>query len=132
MSTTTKPTPTQTIKVTQQSLNLIRQIVAAVGWAKTVEDIYVGGQLLDAVLPEPDPIDWVKSVQELAALSPAEQKAYQRKDKAWCDKVIEFTLTARQVDTFKKAFENLVTEGKLAPNKYLSEIIVTFGLAKDE
>lgn len=123
--------PVQQIKITQQSVNLVRQILAAVGWAKSVEDIYLGGQMLASAIPEID-LSWVKSGKDLAELTPEEQKAYVRKDRAWCEKVVEFTLTAKQVEVVKKAFKSLVESGNLAPNSALSEIIEVFGLYTDE
>ncbi len=123
--------PTQDVTITQQSVNLMRQIVNATGWAKTVEDIYVGGVLLADILPELDPIDWLKSPQEVAAMTDDERKRYIAKDKKWTSKICSFTLTGRQVKAFKLAFETLVAKGDLGPNTYLTELIKTFDFKVD-
>lgn len=123
----------QRISMSQQGINLLRQILNAEGWAKTIDDIYIGGKLLDQVIPELDDLSWVKTPAQLAALSESDREAYLAADKAWVSTIKEFDMTAKQVAATKRAFETLTSTGKLGPNRHLSEIIETFGLApKDE
>lgn len=122
-------TPTLTIQISQQSLNLVRQIIAGAGWAKSVEDIYIGGMMLsDDGLPEVAPTDWVKTSDEIKVMSPEEKLDYLKADKNWADTQITLTVTDKQVKVFTKAFEHFCAGGTLAPNRFFNEIITAFGL----
>ena len=125
-------TPTLTIKITQQSLNLVRQIIAGAGWAKTVTDIYIGGKMLaDGGLPELSPIDWVKTPEQISQMTPEQRASYQNQDKIWADTQIELSLSGAQIAVFTKAFEFFCKEGNFSPNKYFVEIITAFGIKTD-
>lgn len=140
MSTTSKATapsnPNAKIyKLTQQSLNLMRQILGSTGWAKTVQDIYIGGQLLSddgSGLPELASIEWVKTDVQIRAMTALQRAAYQKKDEEWASKEVEFAMTPKQVESFSKAFTHFCEQGLLGPNRYLNEIIGVFGLVKGE
>ncbi len=107
-------------------------MVNAIGWAKTIEDITYGGQLLSTGLPALDPVDWVKTPEEQAKLNLAERKAYVVTDRAWGSKPCTFALTAAQQGAAEKAFRHWVTEagakGALAPAEWLTELIEELGV----
>ncbi len=125
-------TPIDTVTVTQQALSLIRQIVAATGWAKTIDEIYRGGQLLSDVLPELDPTDWAKTPPEVAAMKPAAREAYQKRDREWVNKKIVLPLSTKQIESIKTAFNHVASTGALGPSPYLTEVIVALGLVKTD
>ena len=120
------------IVVTQQVLNLTRQILAAPGWAKTVEDIYLGGKMLTEILPALDETSWVKTDAEQRALPKAARAAYEEKDRKWATKEIPLPLTQKHVELVKKAFEHCASTGALGPSPYINELIKAFGLIKEE
>ena len=134
MASTSKPAPSTTtsVKLSQQSVNVLRQIVAAVGWAKSYQDIYVGGQLLSEThgLPTLDSTDWVKTPDEVKAMKPAARAAYLKTDQEWGAKVVAFSVTETQGTVIKKAFDHFMTElvkvQKLGPSAQLNEIIDGF------
>lgn len=138
-STPTTPFPNQaatSVTLTQQAVNALRQMVNAIGWAKTIEDITYGGQLLSAALPELDPVDWVKTAEEQQKLTAAERKAYIEKDAAWGGKPTTFPLSAPQQAAAVKAFRFWVDEagknGRLAPATWLTELISVLGVDASE
>lgn len=126
----------EAITLTQQAVNALRQMVNAIGWAKTIEDITYGGQLLSAVLPELDSTDWVKTAEEQVKLTAAERKAYIEQDAAWGSKELTFSATAPQKAAAVKAFKHWVDEagknGRLAPAGWLTELIQVLGVSSDE
>lgn len=130
MATKTPPVVNDAFTLTQQALSLVRQIVAATGWAKTIDEIYRGGQLLAEVLPELDPTDWVKTPPEVAAMKPTAREAYQRRDREWVNKRVSIPLTSKQIETIKTAFNHVASTGALGPSPYLTEVITTLGLVK--
>ena len=130
----TPPSPSDpnSVTVTQQALNLARQIISAVGWAKSVDDIYIGGKLLAETFPENDSLDWIKPDEEVRLMTKAQRQAYVEKDRKWASTLKTFAVSEKEKAAFKKAFEHFASEGKLGPNEYISELIVAFKLVKDE
>lgn len=132
--TTTPVDATQglSVTITQQALNLARQIVAAQGWAKAIQDIYVGGKLLAETLPALDPLDWVRPDTEIKAMKDKERAEYLAKDKAWGEKKVSFSVTDVERDAIERAFNHFVQTAasakQLGPNQYLFELIVTFDI----
>lgn len=127
---------TESVTLSQQGVNVARQIVNAIGWAKTVEDIAIGGELLVRVFPTLDPIDdWIKTDAEVKKMTPTEAKTYLEKDRAWGTKPCAFTMTDKQKAVVVKAFKHFVEEsanaGKLGPSEWLTELIGVFGIADD-
>ena len=128
-TTATPPsTESTSVTITQQSLNLIRQMLSAVGWAKSVTQIYLGGKLLEDTLPSPDATDWVKSDAEQRAMTKAQRTAYAKQDQEWAHKEIHLILSPKEVETIKTALEFVAGTGSLAPNRYVSEIIKVLGI----
>ncbi len=126
------PTPAPGLVITQQALNLVKQILAATGWAKSITEIYLGGQLLADGLPTIDPVDWVKPDVEVRAMTKAQRATYQKRDEEWATKSVALELTPKQIEVIKTAFTHFVSTGALGPNTYLSEIIRVFGFKVEE
>lgn len=124
--------------ITQQSLNLIRQTLNSVGWSKTIADIYTAGKLLadEGGLPALDSIEWIKTKEQLAALTPEEMTEYLKIDSAWGNKPVTFSLTEKQTDVIGRSFafyiDAIGKEGKLGHSIYYMEVIETFGLKPSE
>lgn len=129
MAKTSSNTP-PSVTITQQALNMLRQIVGAQGWAKSIADVYQGGKLLTETLPPIDSIAWVKTPEEVNKLPKAEQEAYLAQDKAWVEKPVSFPVTPAARDTIERAFQHFATTAAsakaLGPNIYLSELIDAF------
>ena len=125
----TEPT---TYTVTQQALNVIRQLLNAKGWPETLAESYDGGKLVSKYLPELDPIDWIKTEAEVKTFTPDEAKAYVAKDKAWTDKACALSLSPKQVALVHKAFLHFVGElikrKELGVSTVFNEIIDVFGI----
>jgi hypothetical protein len=121
---------TPTVTITQQALNMLRQIVGAQGWAKSISDIYTGGKLLTETLPVLDSTAWVKTPDLVAKLSKDDQTAYFAQDKAWVEKPFTFAVTPAARDTIERAFQHFASTAasakQLGPNIYLSELIDAF------
>lgn len=130
------PTSTEAASVSltlsQQAVNALRQMVNAIGWAKSIEDILYGGQLLSTGLPKLESTDWVRTAEEQAKFTSAERKAYIVQDAAWGSKELTFGLTPSQQDAAVKAFRHWVDEaaknGRLAPAEWLTELIQVLGV----
>ncbi len=121
------------VTITQQALNVIRQLVNAKGWPSTLAEAYVGGKLIAKYLPEPDPISgWAKTDYEVKNMTPAELEVYQALDKAWVTKQFELDLTDKQVAAIKQAFlffiDELIKTKNLGPNPVFVEIVDVFGI----
>lgn len=131
------PTTTTSFTVTQQTLNIIRQLLNAKGWPETLGEAYIGGKLVTKYLPELDPIDgWVKTEEQLKALDAAELAAYRKRDDEWATKPVVLELTEKQVAAVVKAFRFFVAEllnaKQLGAAPFLTEIVDVFGLEMDE
>jgi hypothetical protein len=128
-------TPTTTYTVTQQCLNVLKQLINAKGWAETLGEAYVGGKMVEKYLPALD-LAWVKTDAEAKAMSADELKTYQAFDKAWGEKPVELTLTEKQAAVVKKAFLHFIGElikaKGLGPNPVFGEIIDVFGIDPEQ
>lgn len=139
MSTTSSLTGSNlTVIVSQQALNVLRQIVSAVGWPKAphlIQDIYTGGKLLAETFPVLDSIDWIKTEEEIKTMTKEEQTSFFARDKEWSEKQVSFSISPHERDTIERAFQYYVTSAasisKLGPNPFLFELIIAFGI-KDE
>lgn len=127
------PPPTSiTVKLTQQSLNIVRQVVNALGWPDSHYAMHVGGHLLTHPegFPKLDPIDWVKGEDEVKAMTPAARAAYLKQDVKWTTKEVTFTLTEAQAAIVKKAYDWYIAESikarRAGPSQYLMEIEAAF------
>lgn len=133
MATDTSLPPPVTI--TQQALNVIRQLLSSQGWMTNKEtfiaDMYVTGQLLAQTLPPID-ISWVRTAEELSKLALDEQKAYLKLDKEWGEKPITLDLSGSERDCIVRAFRHnakvLLEAGKLGFNPVLFEIVKAFDI----
>jgi hypothetical protein len=121
---------TISVTLTQQALNLLRQIVSNQGWATTILDIYTGGKLLAETLPQLDPVDWAKSDEDIRAMKPKEREAYVARDREWTSKQVPVTVTPVERDAIERAFQHFAKTAasakQLGPNVYLLELIVGF------
>lgn len=99
----------KTLNLKLGELFLVREVVGAAGWAVTINDIYMGGKLLNDVFPEGTPI---KTKEEL--------------DNA----VASFDLTEKQVEVVKKALKHSIEKGVLFPSKYVASVLDTFGMVE--
>lgn len=137
-TTPTTPFPSQgsaDVTLTQQALNVVRQLLNSQGWAKGVQDIYIGGQLLSETLPSLD-VSWVKTDKEISLMTDVERKLYVEQDKAWGEKPVALHLSANELDAVKRAYlhniAELVKAGKLGPHPVLFEIAKAVGVKGDE
>jgi hypothetical protein len=114
------------LKLHQQSLHLLRSILATPGWAKTTKEIYLGGRLLADTLPEPD-TSWVKVPAQLQAMTTEERTAYRAQDKAWAGTEVEIEISDAERDICRKAIEKLSETGELGTSQYLFRLLEVFG-----
>lgn len=125
------PAPADTV-ITQQALNILRQLVAAQGWSQSILDIYTGGKLLAETLPQTDSIEWVKTDDEVKALSATERAAYHKRDREWGAKKVTVTVTPGERKVIERAFQHFVTTSaaakRLGPADFLLELIVAFDI----
>lgn len=130
----TKTPPTTTYTISQQALNVVRQLLNAKGWAETLGEAYDGGKLVSKYLPELD-LSWLKTDDEVRALKAAELKTYQAQDKAWGEKQVEVNLTDKQAALVRKAFlhfiDELIKAKGLGPNPVFAEIVDAFSIPLD-
>lgn len=120
-----------TVTITQQAVNVLRQLINAQGWAKGVGDLYTGGKLLAETLPVTD-ISWVKSEKDILAMTDQERATYLLKDKDWCERTVEVTVSGAETDVIQRAFQYnvgaLSKAGKLGCNPTLFELIKAFDI----
>ncbi len=110
----------------QQSLNLLRGLLAQPGWAKTTREIYLGGRLLVETLPEPD-TSWILAPEAVAALPAGERATYRETDKAWCAVPIEIEISDIDRDLCRKVLEKTVEQGALGASKWGFLLFREFG-----
>lgn len=128
------------VTITQQALNVLRQIVANQGWitdpATLVQDMFVSGKLLVETLPQLDSVAWVQSEEEIKAMSPKEREAYVARDKAWTTKQVTFQITEGERLVIQRAFQHFAATAasakQLGPNVHLFEIISNFKIRDKE
>lgn len=130
-SSDTSSTSTLSVTLPQQAIHVVRQLVNAQGWAKTISDIYAGGRFLSEG-PQVDDLSWILLPEQLAKLTAEQQEAYLAKDKAWSEKEVTFTVTTTEKELITRAFQHnvdqLVKAGKLGPNAVLFSIIEAFDI----
>lgn len=101
------------IKLKQGSLRILRDVVSAVGWAKTTALIIIGGSLA-ARLPEVDALP--------------DAKASQDEVKAWLNKDIpEFEVSEKERDAVKTALTHFSNEGGIPPTQHAAALLAAFG-----
>jgi len=127
---------TKDIVVTQQTLNIIKQLLNAKGWPETLSEAYIGGKLATKYLPELDDLSWVKTGAELEKLTPAELTEYRKRDEEWGAKSITLSLAPNQVNAITKAFKFFVAEllknKQLGAAPFIMEIVDAFDIDLDE
>lgn len=123
------------ITISQQALNLLRQIVSSQGWCRKssgIQDMYVAGKLLVETLPKLEDTSWTKPLEEINKLSPEEKKVYIEKDEAWAAKQVSFTVTSIERDVIECAFNHFsktaASAKRLGPNPHLFELIISFSI----
>lgn len=95
--------------LTKGAALFVASVVSNPGWAKTIEDIYLGGSLLMGPLSIEPPAD--------------------RNDAAFYDEQTKFSLVERERDCIKRAVSELAKQGgKLPVSKYSYEAIHTLKL----
>ncbi len=99
----------KTLNLKLGELFLVREVVGSAGWAITINDIYMGGKLLNDVIPEGTPI---KAKEELDVT------------------VAPFEVTDKQADIIKKALKYSIEKGVLFPSKYVASVLDTFGMVE--
>jgi len=114
------------IKLPQQALNLLRAHLMQPGWAKTTKEIYLGGKLLAETLPEPD-ASWVKTDEQIQAMTTEERLAYRAADQAWCTQEVEVELSDAERDICRKCLEKHSEAGTFGISKYSFRLFDAFG-----
>jgi hypothetical protein len=99
----------KTLNLKLGELFLVREVVGSAGWAVTINDIYMGGKLLNDVIPEGTPI---KAKEELDVIG------------------APFEVTDKQADIIKKALKYSIEKGVLFPSKYVASVLDTFGMVE--
>lgn len=101
------------INMKQGSVRILRDIVSAVGWAKTTEHIIIGGGLASR-LPE---------IAEYPA-----PKATEAEVKAWAVTIIpEFEVSEKERDAVKVAIKHFTEQGGIPPTPYAADLLKAFG-----
>lgn len=96
------------MKITKGAYRLLKQMVSLPGWAKTVTDLYVGGQILVDVLKED-----VKEDEKM-------------------DDIIDVEFNLKQSQTCIKAIKHFIEEGSLPAGKHSLLLIQMFEMKPDE
>ncbi len=94
------------ITLPQQSLSLLQQALSTQGWATTLQDIYIGGQILTEVLPilEIRVFDFPHGTK-LEDISAEKIKEFQKLDEIWANKSVSFELNKKQEECIKKCLK---------------------------
>jgi len=104
------------INMSQGAVNLLRNIISGTGWAKTTQDIILGGGLLaDTRLPEYENI-------------PTEKKAAMEWAKAPAP---EFEVSEKEREAVKRAITHFCTQGALPIGLASAELLKVFGFTAE-
>jgi len=101
------------IKTTNSSTLLLVNILSSAGWAKSIEDIVVGGSLLVEVFGDfkPQPAEDGKTL-----------------DESWAVAEAEWELSEKQRECCKRAILSVVAEKKMPVAKTSYQLVKAFGL----
>ena len=120
------------VSITQQALNVLRQIVSNQGWATTILDIYTGGKLLAETLPQLDSVAWVQSEAQIKAMTAKDREAYVTRDREWTTKEVSFVVTEVERSAIERSFQHFASTAasakQLGPNVHLYELISSFNI----
>lgn len=103
---------THKINIPNSSALLLVSVLASPGWAKTIEDIIVGGSLLVEVFGKFEP----KKTDD------------DKLDPAWLDETSDWELTEKQRDGCKRAITLTIAEKKMPVAKTSYLLVKAFGL----
>lgn len=103
---------THKINIPNSSALLLVSVLASPGWAKTVEDIIVGGSLL---------------VETFGKFEPKKTEKGDF-DPAWLDETAEWELTEKQREGCKRAINSTIAEKKMPVAKTSFHLVKAFGL----
>lgn len=107
---------THKIKLNQGAVKFLRDMLALPGWANTVKDIILGGQLLVDVVPE------VPNPPEGADANDRE------KVMGWANtEVAEFEVTENQREAVRRCLKHFAEKGAIPPVKNAMLLLVAFG-----
>lgn len=116
------------LKLTQGALFFARQWLKQPGWAKGIDDIVVGGELLAHVLPK------TKTAPQLIAPASTEQvSAYENAWEAWSTtEMPPVSLSEAQRDALKTALKHAVDNKQMGASVELFALLQAIGYAPHE
>lgn len=119
------------IQLTNGALRYLRSLIESVGWAKSTELIYRGGQLLCDVFPEQK-----DAPEEVSENLPNGLVATRFKDPKAAELWIkspapEFEISDKLFETCQTAIKHFSTEARVSPSKVSFELLKVFKLSPD-
>lgn len=113
---------THELKIPNSSTLLLISVLSQPGWAKTIEDIIIGGSLLVEVFGkfEPKKIPKAKVNKD----DPDETEF----DKVWLDEIHVAELTEKQRECCKRAITSTINDKKMPVAKTSFFLVKAFGL----
>ena len=112
------------LELTRGSLRFLHQMIAAPGWAKTIQDIMLGGKLLAETLPPFEAVPEKRNTE-----TPTD---YDKRVKAWnAEAAAVFEITEKDREACKRALEHFAREGAIPPNEHSAKLLAAFGYAAE-
>lgn len=121
------------INLTQGAVRYLRDMLASTGWAKSINDIILGGGLLVDVLPEPsEPPTTTPVEREAADQARIRLLAHTADVKAWAAlPVPEFDVTEKQRDCIRRCIKHFAELGNIPPTPQAYVLLTAFGYSSD-
>jgi hypothetical protein len=120
------------LKLTIQSVSMLREVLAAAGWSKgdsvdTIKNTYLAGKMLTEVIPEPPKIavDLIPTKDSV----PADIRFYENEVAIHNNIVLpEFELDDRMVAACKQCLSHFLKEGRFPAGRHTNALIDAFSL----
>ena len=121
------------INLTQGAVRYLRDMLASTGWAKSINDIILGGGLLVDVLPEPSEPPVITPVErEAADQARIRLAAHTANVKTWSAlPVPEFDVTEKQRDCIRRCIKHFAEQGSIPPTPQAFVLLTAFGYSPD-
>jgi hypothetical protein len=106
------------LNITQGAAKYLQDLLNVLGWAKTTNDIIIGGSLLSTKLE-------LTTFPEATAEETV--RAYEARVLPWMNTKMDLELTDKERDCVRRCLEHCSKEARIRVSKYSSELLTVFG-----
>lgn len=107
------------MELTRGAMNTLHNLLQGVGWYKTTKSVYLAGQILTKVLPEPEDVPDTLKRPDGRIIPGAELKG-------WLEQKLTANFSKAQSKVVVECLEHSLAKKELAPGAILLELLEAF------